>query len=803
MLALASAPALAQTTDSIAPVPSTALSAQNETDEIIVTAQRRNQALTDVGLSITAVDGQTLRDRNVMQAEDLAKLVPGLSVSDSGFSTPIYTLRGVGVNEPSAGSSSSVAVYVDEVPLAFPVLTQGAAFDLQRVEVLKGPQGTLYGQNSTGGAINYIANKPTDAFAAGMLGSIGRFARGEVEGYISGPLNDTIKARIAGRVAFGDNWQRSLTRDAGLGRIENYTGRAIVEWKPSSSFRATFNVNGWIDKSDTTAAQLVAVFPGSVARVDRNIVVLDAAGAPVIGANGLVVTRPNLLPGNNARAADWDPGQGLTRDDRLSQGSLRLDLDLSDEVTLTSISSYADFSRKAVTDFDGLGVATLYRGVQTTTIKTFAQEVRLNAEFGPVHWLLGANYGRDRTHDFVDQNIVDSSQVQNIFGRSATGAAIDVAQRIENFAAFTNLEVKLTKQVSISGGVRISNDTRIFRGCGTVRDIASAPAYTGLINFFRTSNGLAPIAQLNVGDCIGIYTSAAAAAEDTAKPPLFTSTLSNRKLEQSNVPWTVNLNWNPTPRSLIYGRISRGFKAGNFSTLNTTDNIAYRPVVQEQLTAYEVGARASFGAPLRIEGAIFQYDYVNKQLRARINVGPPFGNVNAQDTIPESRIRGAEASIVLRPIDGLTLSGSGTYIDSKIIRYTGQTVDGVLQDQAGSPFNFTPKWSVNGDINYSRQITKTLGAFTGINIAYRSKTSAVFNPPNALQVNLNLFDIRENTIVDAQLGVEGPDGRWRAFIWGKNIFNEYYWTNVVRVTDVVVKYAGQPATYGITAAVRF
>lgn len=809
LLAVAAAPARAQNASpaepaiQAEPAPDTPVEAQTDTGDIIVTAQRRNQSLTKVGLSITAVDGETLANRNITQAEDLAKLVPGLSVSDSGFSTPIYTLRGVGVNEPSAGSSSSVAVYVDEVPLAFPVLTQGAAFDLERVEVLKGPQGTLYGQNSTGGAINYIAAKPTDSFEAGVLGTVGRFTRGQVEGYVSGPIGDTLKARVAGRYAFGDDWQRSITRDAGLGRIENYTGRAIVEWEPSSAFRATLNVNGWVDKSDTTAAQLVAVFPGTNARVDRDVVVVDAANNPVIGANGLVVTRPELLPGDNARDADWDAGVSLTRDDRFVQGSLRLDLDVSDQVTLTSITSYADFDRESVTDFDGIAISTIYRGVQTSRIKSFAQELRLSAEFGPVQWLIGANYGRDRTRDLVDQDIRESSQVQNLFGFPVTGAVIDARQRIENFAAFTNIEIELTEQLSVSGGVRLSNDERKFRGCGTVRDESSTRGYTALLNFFRQANGLAPVGQLAVGDCIGFYTTAAAAAEDTENPPLFTSTLSNRELEQDNVPWTLNVNWNPTPDSLIYGRISRGFKAGNFSTLNTTDNIAYRPVVQEQLTAYEIGARASFGRLLRIEGAIFQYDYLDKQLRARIAVGPPFGNINAQDTIPESRIRGAEASVVLRPADGLTLSASGTYIDSEIREYVGQTVDGVLQDQSGSPFNFTPEWSFNGDLNYERPITASLGGFVGVNVAYRSETSAVFDPPGSAQNNLDLFDIRKNTVVDAQLGVEGPDGRWRAFVWGKNVFNEYYWTNVVRVADVVAKYAAQPATYGATVSFRF
>ena len=306
-----------------------------------------------------------------------------------------------------------------------------------------------------------------------------------------------------------------------MGRIENYTGRAIVEWEPSTSFRETLNVNGWVDKSDTTAAQLVAVFPDNVARVDRDIVVTDSANNPVIGANGLVVTRPELLPGNIARNADWDGGQRLTRDDKFLQGSLRLDLDVSDQVRLTSITSYADFDRKSVTDFDGIGISTLYRGAQSSGIKSFAQELRLSAEFGPIQWLVGANYGRDRTRDFVDQNISESSQVQNIFGFRAAGAAINIRQQIESFAAFTNLVIKLSEQFSVSGGIRLSNDKREFSGCGQVRDTFSAPAYTVLINFFCGANKLPPISQLAVGDCIGIYTSAAAAAEDTARPPLF------------------------------------------------------------------------------------------------------------------------------------------------------------------------------------------------------------------------------------------------------------------------------------------
>ena len=800
--------------------------------DIVGTAQRRGQKLSDVGMSISAVDSSALQKRNVTDAGDLAKLVPGLSVSDSGFSTPIYTLRGVGVNEPSIGTNSSVAVYVDEVGLPFPVMTQGAQLDLQRVEVLKGPQGTLYGQNSTGGAINYIANKPTDQFEAGISATFGRFNRGNVEGFLSGPLSSTLKARVAGRANFGGDWQQSISRPGdGLGKIENYTGRMIVDWEPSDRFRVSFNANGWVDKSDTVAPQLLKVFPSNSLNVDRNLVVLDTnpanctgaasqlSGCPInantgqriTAANAPVITRPSLLGGNNARLADWDAGQDFIRDDNFWQTSLRADFEISDELALTSITSYAELRRKQNAEFDGTAVSQGLRNFQVGSISTFGQEVRRTADFSGVHWLLGANYEKDKTSDNVLQYLRNASAVQSIAGRQATGSGIHADQSIENWAVFTSIDIPLTSQLTVSGGIRLSQDTRKFAGCGYVSEASNSAAYTGLVNIFRGLAGLAPIAALQTGQCFSIYAASGASAiaqsKDTAGLPVLTPGLAHRTLKQDNVPWNINVNFKPTDRSLIYARVSKGYKAGNFSTLNTADNVAYNPVVQEELTAYEVGARFSLPRVLQFEAALFQYDYINKQVRARINVGPPFGNINGQDSIPKSRLKGAEATITLRPVTGLTLTGSGTYIDSKVLEYFGQTVisdDGVNRNFSGSRFNFTPKWSLNGDLNYTHPITDRLNAFVGANLAYRSETSAVFiDTETTTPQAYDAFKIPAYTLVDGQLGVESSDGHWRAFIWGKNIFNKFYVTNVIRVADVVVRFPGMPATYGATVSYKF
>ncbi|MES2492837.1 MAG: TonB-dependent receptor plug domain-containing protein, partial [Pseudomonadota bacterium] len=143
--------------------------------DIVVTANKREQNLNNVGLTITALSADALQERRLTSLADLANSIPGLAFATSNTGTPILTLRGVGFNESSLGVYPAVSLYVDQIPLPFPAMGAHSAFDLQRVEVLKGPQGTLFGQNSTGGAINYIANKPTATFEAGGDISYGRF----------------------------------------------------------------------------------------------------------------------------------------------------------------------------------------------------------------------------------------------------------------------------------------------------------------------------------------------------------------------------------------------------------------------------------------------------------------------------------------------------------------------------------------------------------------------------------------------------------------------------------------------------
>lgn len=226
--------------------------------DIIVTAQKRGENINSVPLAITAATGDQLVQKGVVSVGDLTKIEPSLQLTQSQSGTPVFTLRGVGYFEQSLSATPTVSIYQDEVPFAFPSLSRGVILDTERVEILKGPQGTLYGQNATGGAVNFIAAKPTKALKIGGDLSYGRFDEVIGSAFISGPVSPTIGMRLSGRVESGGAWQRSVTRPGDkLGDKDTKMVRLITDWSPSSNFKASLNLNAWWDKSETQAGQLL------------------------------------------------------------------------------------------------------------------------------------------------------------------------------------------------------------------------------------------------------------------------------------------------------------------------------------------------------------------------------------------------------------------------------------------------------------------------------------------------------------------------------------------------------------------
>lgn len=289
--------------------------ARQSRDVVIVTAQRREEGVQDIPMAIQAFTGEDLETLRITNVKDLSAIAPSFTVSQSYQGVPIYTLRGIGFNTINISSTSTVGSYVDEVAYAYPFMLNGPMYDLQRVEVLKGPQGTLYGRNTTAGLVDFITNRPTDTFEASLTGEVGNYSTHNYGGFISGPLSDTLRARFAFRTENSDEgWQESNSRDARLGDVHRYAGRLLVDWTPTDQLSFEASLSGWVNTSDTIAAQGIGftpnTTPGSGAFAPFNapgLAAYIAANVPDSGSNadwGLA----------NVRGVDVGIGAGLPGD---------------------------------------------------------------------------------------------------------------------------------------------------------------------------------------------------------------------------------------------------------------------------------------------------------------------------------------------------------------------------------------------------------------------------------------------------------------------------------------------------------
>jgi outer membrane receptor protein involved in Fe transport len=759
LAALLPSAAYAAAAAAAAPVSATAVADTQDTglQDIVVTAQKRSESINRVGLAISAFGGDALKERGVKDVAGLAKLVPGLTFAQSANNTPVYTLRGVGYYETTLAVYPTVSVYVDEVPLPFPVMTTQAGLDLERVEVLKGPQGILFGQNSTGGAINFIAAKPTDSFKGGADASYGRFNTVELNGFVSGPLTDTVKARIAVRAEHGDDWQRSYTRSDTLGKRRNLAGRLLLDWDPTDRASFELNINGWIDKSDPQAPQYTT---------------LRLQGPPT----------PDLLAAipapHDPRSADWTPDLGIKGNEKMYQFALRGTYDFGG-VTLTSITSYIDYRRRNIVDLDGLPLRNQDLTNNNGDIRTFSQELRLSNGGNPgVRWVVGANYERSKTKE-TGTILYGDSSVTPLLGISETNFFSN--QNIRNYAAFGNVEYDLLTDLTIKAGLRYNDSTRTNEACNLdTGDGKVAALFSSLSsNISGVPHTFAP------GDCVLLR------HQDYRPAGLFTD-----KLKEDNLSWRVGLDYRASRDVLLFANVARGYKAGSYPAAPASTTLQYQPVVQEKLTDYEAGFKASlFNRSLRVEGAAFHYDYTNKQIRSLI-IDLVFGAIPALVNVPKSTVDGGELSVAWKPMRGLELSTGATYLDAKVKRYVGVNGAGQAADFAGDRVPYTPKWLLTGSGDYGWDVASGLRASVGATAAYNSATNAVIGGDD-------LTRVKSFATLDLRASIEGGDGLWKVAVWGRNVTNTYYWSNVVQNYDTIGRYAAKPRTYGVAFSSRF
>jgi len=772
-LASTGAVALAQAAPPVTGAGAEAETASGDVGEIIVTAQKRAERLRDVPMSINAATGDHLKALGVTSSEQLEKLVPGFTFQRTVYGLPVFFLRGIGFNDTTLGVAPGVSVYVDQQPLPFSAMTRGAMLDLERVEVLKGPQGTLFGQNSTGGAINYIAAKPTDSFKTGIEASYGRFHELTGEAFVSGPLTPTLSARVAVRGERQGDWQRGYTNRDSIGRRRFVNGRGILDWNPASTVRAQLMVSAWHDTSDTQQPQTVAYTP----------LVTGPMARPIPFPLG---TFP--VARRNPRAAAWDPGADFSRDDRLYHAAGRIEVDLSSRITLTSLSSYADYRQSIPLDLDG---TTFSSGVSDDRgrIKTFAQELRLTGSLDSgLKWMVGGNY----QHDKVFERLVFGPLITS---GTAVGPAtfdsffVDNNQKISSKAAFASIDLPLADRLVLQGSVRYTDQDRHFAGC--VRDDGNG----------QIAGALGLLSTIITGVPQTIAPGACGTLGLAGTPvPIVTG-----QLDEDNLSWRASLNWTLDTQRLLYANVTKGYKSGSFPTLPASSAVQLRPVPQESVLAFEAGAKLGFGRAVQIDAAAFYYSYRDKQLVGFL-VDPVFGPLPSLVSIPKNHIEGAEIAATFRPVDGLAVTASGTYVDTRIDRNPVNPTGpyGTPSNFVGQRFPYTPRWQGNVDAQYRFPVSAALDALVGGTVSARSGTTgALLSGDPAVTALEDGLRIDGYALIDLRAGVEASDQRWRLELWGRNVTNKFYVNGVTRNSDFTTRFTGMPATYGLTVRYRF
>ncbi|MFT7165629.1 MAG: iron complex outermembrane receptor protein, partial [Parasphingorhabdus sp.] len=777
-------------------------------EEVIVTAQKRNQSENDIGIAISTWTGNELRDMGVVSAEDMALRTPGLTVNESSATgVPLYTIRGVGFQDYSTGASSTVGIYFDQVAMPYTVMTRGLLFDAERVEVLKGPQGDLYGRNTTAGQINFISNKPSEEFEVGVNVGYSSYSTVDFEGFVNGSMGENAQGRIALKtIQSSEGWQKSVDGDDELGEKDVTALRASFNIELSEDANLLLVAHHVDDQSDNKA---------NTAYDGREIGLAEfsapySAVAPYLASG----ETPPWYSTDDNEAAGWTNSYtssitGTTfdlrpkRDNQLKGMSAHLDWDLGN-VSLTSITAYNKFERVERNDWDG-GQYNDSSNINTTDLSVFSQELQLSGSTDSVDWLVGAYYSTDEMEEYYHYFMSDSlyggaSLVFDIAPFKLNGTGIleldtKYQQETDSSAIFGHVEWQFTGALKLTVGGRYTKEQRDWSGCTYVADDNSLGSFNNVL--FGTT--------LSAGSCGTI--------DDRPSSPTFILGLlgtpdANNGLavftdtiDTSRMMGKIGLDYTPSDNVLYYASISQAFKSGGFNGANSNTTTQLMPYDEEILTSYEIGAKATLlEGSMQLNAAVFSYDYKDKQEKDRVIT--LVGAISGLTNVDESSITGAEIDIQWLPTDGLRLAFGGAWLDTEIDQW--QAVDAANSawlvntatfDASGSELPQAPSLSYTALIGYDTNITENLILGMALDLSYTDKTTGGVAPERATE---------DYTVINARLSISDASEKWKTLLWVRNVADEdYYASAFLGGNGPYVRSMGMPRTVGVSLSYSF
>lgn len=698
-------------------------------DEITVTAQKREQTLQDVPISLSAVSGDSIERRGFDNFSDLSAMVPNLVISEGKIDSTI-SIRGV-ITGPNKGFEQSVGMYVDGVSYGRSQLVRLPMVDLERVEVLRGPQPTLFGKNAIAGAVSVVTAKPTDEFE-GMLSASHEFNHDEynVVGVVSGPLGGGLKGRL---VASYREMEGYFTNTF-LNRVEPQREELYFRGQLAWDNGGNFDVN----------------LKGEYAE-------FDSIGYP---------SEPNNPVGSYSALFDGSPFPAVdTVEDYVrASGEVRSFNEIMDFVltanygigghTLSSVTGYVEYDTDEVVDVDYVQFLILDGTAQTENYKQFSQEIRLTSPGGERIDYIAGVYFQSSDLDVTDQvrlgsffaglpapfSLVADSYSSRVFSQSS-----------DLISVFAQADLRITDNITLTAGARYSHEEKegardqVILGGPT--NIAAglpspSPAFPNLLE-----------AVWGGGLNIAAHSVSGERKEDNFDP-------------------LVRLQFDPADAISFYASYTQGSKAGGFDIRG--NSVPGQPVPNPGTFEFEDEGAKNYeiGAKIRTDRAqfnvsVFRTDYENLQTSVFDGV---LGFI--VQNAAEARAQGVEFDGRLLLADNLELYGSGAYLDYEFTDFPlgqcffGETpTNGIYCDRAGYPNIFAPEWSGNVGFNYEQPVTGTLLFDLGFNAEFSSEYYVATNlDPNEVEDGF--------TRLAAQAGLSGGDGMWRLSFIGENLTDE-------------------------------
>lgn len=736
--------------------------------EIVVTANKRAQNIQDVPLAITAIAGDTLRRNNIVDARDLFQRIPNISVASNASAGQLQlSIRGINFLSFSPISVQPVLTFLDDVVINSPQSSGLYAFDLDRVEVLRGPQNTLYGRNTTGGAVNFVTRKPRlGEDANGYLDvSYGRFNTFNVNAATGAPIGEKAAFRLAVQsLHTGGPWKNITTGDRQGDRDQTLL-RAQLLLEPSEDLNIRFDIHGGESNGGQRGFKGHGLYADSVslspcADVNTN----NFASSCVDFFDNPTITTPEVIQSDVRNDRDNIKAFG---------GSITTRKDFA-SASLTSITAYESNTFDHWEDSDSIPIAFVnFR--QYAKTQQWSQELRLaSPDEGRFKWMVGG-FG------FWENVKFETAVPIALFDPDAAFADSNkVDHDTEAYSAFVQADYEINDVLTFSGGLRYVHEKK-----------------SGLANY-QFSVGLDAL-DINNADAFRFDALRAYRLPQTQNYP--------KPFGKSWSMWggKFGLQYKPSADLLVYAHVARGAKAGQFT--DAPDAIGnggfFKPAEPEKVVSYELGLKSELLDRLLIANfALFYNDYKDQQ--QQISYTNELGNVvSTVVNVASSETYGAEVDLQLSPGGGWHIDGSAAYLKSKtkadsLAALTG----GSLAVPIGRSLTNAPEWTLGGGIRKEWEFGKDRRLSAGIDGHYTSSRN---------------FDLLERAVdkvfvtdpsyflLNATASFEfGEDQRYRVSVWGKNLTNDLYFLNLQEFAiGTSIGFVGDPRTYGVTLGLSF